>query len=322
MKKSTAPRAPKIKELDEVLVDLLKDYKSRHGLSNDDLGSRLGCNGTYVSRALNNVFEGDVEAFQAAARRLLDDEFNQRHKPEELCTKGFMVEAMSEFLNSVRVSKSIGVAHGEPGKGKSKALEVHRRNDPLCIVVTAEVGMGGWRGLRDAILAALPNKRRMRGETWAAWLVRNLKGSGRLLAIDNAELLTSGARKWVAFNWHASEKIDCPVALIGNEELMPQWSAIEKLKSRVGLSYELESEQTATDTAREMLRLHIPGSERDDEAVQLATKILKGGGACRAVEKHLLIAADLLDKRPDKYTTADAIRAANSMLLTDVKLAA
>lgn len=315
-------KTPKVKELDSVLIELLKEYKTRHGLSNDDLGKRLGCNGTYISRAFNGVFEGDAEGFQDAVRKILQNEFNEKHKPEELCNSGFMVEPMREFLNSVRVSKSIGVAHGLPGKGKTKALEVHRREDPLCIVVTVDVGMGGWRGLRDAVLAAIPNKRKLRGESWSEWLVRNLKGSGRLLAIDNAELLTMGARKWVAFTWNAPEKIDCPVALIGNEELMPQWEKIEKLKSRVGLSYELQSEQKASDTAREMLRLYLPGAQTDNEAVKLATAILRGGGACRAVEKHLLIAADLIKSRPDKYTPVSAIQTANTMLLTDVKLAA
>ena len=316
---SAAPSA-RIKDLDPALIELLGQYKDRHGLSNDQLGKRLGYNATYCVRAFGGNFTGDADAFQAAARKLLDDEFQSRHKVEALSEHGFMVEPVREFLDSVRVSKSIGVTWGPPGKGKSKALEVYRRHDPLCIMVTACKSMSGWRGLRDAVLAAVPNKRRLKGESWDEWLVRNFRGTGRLLIVDNAHLLTASARHWIAYDWHDYSRIDCPAALVGNEEIIASWSRNDQHKSRVGVAYEVKSKQRATDTARELVRLYLPGSEGDTEAVGLATAILKSGGACRAVEKHLLIAADLV--KAGHCRAAEAIKAANGLLLTDVRLAA
>lgn len=309
------------KELDPALMELLKQYKERHALSNEALGKRLGYNGTYCVRAFGGKFEGDSEGFQQAVRKLIDDEFQMRLKPEELCESGFMVKPMTDFLNNTRTSRSIGMAWSAPGKGKSKALEISRRKDPLCILVTVCKSMGGWRGLRDAVLEAVPNKRRLRGESWDQWMTRTFKGSGRLLVIDNAELLTTSARDWIAFDWHDFTKIDCPVALVANEEIVAQWKKNEKHWSRVGVAYEIKSTQKATDTARELVRLYMPGSEGDEEAVSLTTTVLKSGGACRAAEKHLLLAADLI-KGAERYTPGSAIRAANTLLLTSVNLAA
>lgn len=311
-----------IKELDPALIELLGQYKVRHQLSNESLGKRLGFNATYCTRAFNGNFTGDAEAFQQAARQLLDEEFQVRHKAEDLCETGFMVQPVEQFLNNTRTSRSIGMAWSAPGKGKSKALEVYRRKDPLCILVTACKSMGGWRGLRDAVLDAVPNKRRLRGESWDAWLFRNFKGSGRLLVIDNAELLTTSARQWIASDWHDFTKIDCPVALVGNEEMVPDWKKHEKHWSRVGVAYELKSPAKASETARALVRLYLPGHEADDETIRLTSTVLKAGGACRAAEKHLLLAADLIKAAPERYSPADAIRAANGLLLTNVSLAA
>lgn len=307
-----------IKPIDAELVELLKAYKERHGLSNDALGKQMGSNGTYVLRALNGTFTGDADAFTEAARKLLDNEFQERTKNGHLVETGFMVEPMFGLLDNVKHCRSIGVAWSDPGKGKTEALEVYRRKDPLCIVVTAKKSMSGWRALRNAVLKAVPTKRLMKGESWDEWITRTFKGTGRLLIVDNAHLLTAGARHWLAYDWNDETK--CPVALVGNEEIVPQWKRNAQHYSRVGVAYEVAPAQKPSDTARAMLKLHLPSGEKDEAACALAVRILKSDGACRAVEKHLLIAADLM--KTGKYAPAQAIVAANRLLLTSVNLAA
>lgn len=317
---SAAQLPRSVKPIDSALQDLLKQYKARHELSNNALGMRLNSSGTYVSRYLSGEFSGDVQEFERSVRELLDSEFSARVNNELLATSGFMTESMAEFLTNVRNSRSIGVAWSAPGRGKTKGIEVYRRANSLCIVVTATKHLSGWRRLRDAVLAAIPNKKRIKGESWDEWLERNFTGSGMLLIIDNAHLLTAGARHWLAYDWHDMTR--CPVALVGNEEIVTDWKRNGQHRSRVGVAYEVSPKHGAEHNAREMLKLHLPAGAKDTEAVQLAKQLVKGDGALRLLEKHLFIACDLIKAAPEAYTPASAIQAANGLLLTDVKLAA
>lgn len=311
---------PRARQIDPALVDLLKDYKTRHELSNDELGRRMNSNGTYISRAFSGTFSGEVESFEDAARQMLRTELEIRRTNATIMDHGFMVEPMAAFLDTTKHSRSIGVAWCDPGKGKSKALEIYRRRDKLCVMVTAQMHMSGWRALRDAILEEIPNKKRVKNESWDKWLLRTFSGTGRLLIIDNGHLLTMGARHWLAYDWH--DGTECPVALIGNEQIVQSWKRDAQHESRVGVAYEVTPRQKPTETVESMISLLLPASQNDGELKSLAVQILKNKGACRAVEKHFLVAADLMRSKPDKYNAPDAVRAANRVLLSDVKLAA
>lgn len=314
------PDAANIKprQIDAEIIALLKLYKERHEISENELGRRLKSSGTYVNRAFNGGFSGDVLAFEAAAKALLDSELNSRSTNVTLMDHGFLVEPMKHFFDTVQHSQSIGVAWCAPGKGKSKGMEVYAKKNPRCIVVTAVPSMSGWRALRDAVLDAVPGKRRMNGESWDKWIKRNFSGSGIILIVDNAHLISTYARHWLAYEWH--DQTGCPVALIGNQEIVRQWSSNEQHKSRVGVAYEITPKAKPSDTALNLLKLHLPAGAGDAETLSLAVQILKSGGACRSVEKHALVAADLMQS--GNYTSAEAFRAANGLLLSDVKLAA
>jgi hypothetical protein len=312
--------APRVKPIDSALIDLLKDYKTRHELNNDELGRRMNSNGTYVSRAFTGTFSGEVESFEASAREMLRNEAETRRSNSVIIDHGFLVEPMADFLNTTKHSRSIGVAWCDPGKGKSKALEVYRRRDKLCVMVTVQMHMSGWRALRDAILEEIPNKKRVKNESWDKWLVRTFSGTGRLLIVDNAHLLTAGARHWLAYDWH--DGTECPVALIGNDEIVSAWKKNAQHESRVGVAYEVRPRQKPADTVESLLHLLLPQAEHDDAVRSMTVQILKSKGACRAVEKHLLIAADLMGSNPERYNAKSALVAANAVLLTDVKLAA
>lgn len=307
-----------VRQIDPEVVSLLRAYKERHGITDNDLGKRLKSNGTYVNRAFNGTFVGDVSAFEESAKALLESELNARSHNVTIMDHGFLVEPMRDFFENVQHSQSIGVAWCAPGKGKSKGMEVFAKKNVRCIVVTAIPSMSGWRALRDAVIDAVPSKRRMANESWDKWIKRNFKGSGILLIVDNAHLISTYARHWLAYEWH--DQTGCPVALIGNQEIVRQWSANEQHKSRVGVAYEITPRAKPTDTAINLLKLHLPAAAEDSETRQLATQILKSGGACRAVEKHLLVAADLM--ATGDYTAPEAFRAANALLLSEVKLAA
>lgn len=317
--KDAAEVSEEFRVIDPELIQLLKSYLTRNDITQAEMGRRMKINGSYISRAFSAKFLGDPSEFVAAAKALLDAELNQRAQNNTLQDHGFLVEPMREFFDTVQGSHSIGVAWCDPGNGKTKGLEVYCKKNPRTIVVTALTSMSGWRALRNAVLDACPTKRRMASESWDHWIKRSFTGSGILLIIDNAHLLSKYARHWLAYDWH--DQTGCPVALVGNEEIVKQWKADAQHKSRVGVAYEIQPKTVPNEMVRDLIKLHLPAAIGDEETRRLAVQVLKSGGRCRAVEKHALVASDLL--KTGRYDSpADAFRAANTLLLSDVKLVA
>lgn len=307
--------------IDEALLKALQSFQKEKGLSQNQLARRLGVSPAYVSLAMKQKFPGDIPAFEARIESLLAGEAaNEREVVNvTLCSKGFLVEPMRQFLFSVQHTRDIGVAWNGAGNGKTCAIAVYLQNNPLAVCVTALKSLSGWRSIRDALLAALPVKRRAKNETWNEFLRRTFRGSERLLIVDNAHLLTESARQWLAYDWH--EQTGCGLALVGNEIIVNQWKANDQQLSRVGLAMELKAASAPKDNAREILAQFMPEAADDAESLALAARLMKERGAGRAVRKHAALAHELYDAKAAE-TPAAALKLANTMLLSDVKLAA
>lgn len=304
--------------------ELIEQLKARLPLykSQAEMARRVGISASQISRALrpeDGAFPYNIEEFESRARQWLATVSYVRAVDHDLCTDGFLVQPMDDFLTTVMLTRDIGVAWSPAGHGKTDGIEVFRQRNASSIVVTARKGLCGWRAIRDAILKALPNKRRMKNtdghrESWDEFILRTFSGSGRLLIIDNAHLLTESSRQWLAYDWH--EETGCPLALVGNPAIKDQWSRNDQHQSRVGLARAVTPAEgvTAASTASQMLKLFLPEAAADRETIKLATAVLKSNGACRALRKHLLLTKELLSST-HYSSSAPAFKAAHSQLL-------
>jgi DNA transposition AAA+ family ATPase len=317
----TAAANDRTASIEPGLLKALREFQHDKGLSQNQLATRLGTSSAYVSLAFKDKFPGDVAAFERRVESLLSGEAaNEREVLDvELVKHGFLVETMRQFLFSVAHTRDIGVAWCPAGRGKTCGIAVYLQSEPLAVCVTALKSLSGWRSIRDALLAALPVKRRGKGETWNQYIKRTFRGSERLLIIDNAHLLTESARQWLAYDWH--EQTGCGLALVGNDIIVDQWKVNDQHLSRVGLAIEVTSKASAKDSAKAILAQFLPAAAHDAAAVALAARLMDARGAGRAVRKHANLARELLASNAAD-TPAAALKLANSMLLSDVKLAA
>jgi DNA transposition AAA+ family ATPase len=312
------PTGNKTADIDPALILELQQLQSTQGITQRELAAMLCISETYITRAFNGTFHGHVAKFESKARSVIAQaQKSQRAPAEELSTKGFMVEPMNAFLSTVQQTGDIGVAWSDAGKGKSKGIEIYRRNDPFCIVVTARKSIAGWRAIRLEILKALQPINLRKNESYDDFLGRTFKGSHRLLIVDNAHLITESARAWLAYDWY--EETGCPVALVGNPAIMEQWNANDQHQSRVGLALELQPKLKARDTAQHALHLMLPEAEHNEEVLGMAESVMKSKGAARSLKKHISHAKKLMEGG-SFGTVADAFRAANALLLSNAKI--
>ena len=303
------------------IITALNEQKIKHRISNADLAKRIGVSATYITRALNGTFIGEAADFERRAAEYLAHVNRKRGLDGRLATEGFLIEPMQDFLDSVSHTSDIGIAYSPAGKGKTCAAKVYAMAHDLCITVTAQKALCGWRKLRDAILAELPLKRRKDRESWDEFMTRTFQGSRRLLIIDNAHLLTASARSWLAYDWN--EGTGCGVALLGNPQIINQWKSDDQHFSRVGVCSEMKPQTSAASTAAATFELLLPDFAADREVLALAEQVVKSRGSVRALRKHALLCGELLKSKTYKaQTPAQVFRAAHSLLISDAKLSA
>jgi len=139
--------------------------------------------------------------------------------------------------------------------------------------------------------------------------------------VDNAHLLRESARQWLAYDWHGETA--CPVALVGNPDIVDQWTRNDQQQSRVGLAYAIKPKERATDAARECFALLLPDVRVDDRTIELAARIVKGKGSVRALDKHIRLTGELVKKTEwSAKPLHETFKAANSLLLNNTNLEA
>ena len=323
-KQQPTGKTPALVTIDSEILEALQEYKSKQGLNNSQLAKRLGISETYASRAFSGQFTGSKVEFEDKARALLHAATQAHRAPlVKLRNSGFLVQPMRNFLATVQHTQDIGVAWCDAGKGKTCGIALYQQAEPLCIVVTAKKSCSGWHSIRNAVLNELPQKRRQKGESWDYYLQRTFHGSGRLLVIDNAHLITESARQWLAYDWH--EQTGCPVALVGNPDIVRQWKANDQHHSRVGLAFEVKpaASVSAHDTARATFELLLPEAAQDARTLKMAENVIRSKGAARSLRKHAQLTRELM-QAPEYQgkPIADVFKAAHGLLLSEAKLEA
>jgi DNA transposition AAA+ family ATPase len=300
----------------EALAARLSEYQKRLNLSDDQLGKRLASSGTYISRYRNfsrGQFKGDLAAFEAAAEQLLIREELMEGDTSPLSASGYCVAAVHSFLNLVAQQAQLGVGHGPAGKGKTKACQIYAATHRGCLYVH----LWDWTSRKELLISELARvagvRRAKTDYSLTAALVRVLKGSERLIIIDNAQELTPAGRRFIA-DLHDATQV--PIALIGNPEIIRQFEANDQHASRLGRCVDVTGAENNEATIMSLLANYLPIAAHNKGAQAEALAILRKdkGGASRAVKMHLKLAAQIIKGAPDTQPL-EAIKLARTQLI-------
>ena len=291
----------------------LQSYQTRNQLSDHQLGNRLASNATYVSRYRNNKFIGDLAAFEASIEQLLAREELMEGDDGKLSADGFCVEPVTAFLDLVRNQKMLGVGHGPAGRGKSKACQLYTTKNKGAIYLHVNAWAAGRDRVIDDIARIAGVNRTKSDKTMTDALLRVLKDSDRLLIMDNAQRLPPSVRKWLA-DFHDAAHIG--IALIGNPEIVDQFSVNVQHSSRLGRCVDVTTIADTKATVLHLLKSYLPEAA-DDRATQteaLAILRQEDGGAARAVKMHLRLAVKIREGSP-QTSCAEAVQMARTQLV-------
>jgi hypothetical protein len=239
--------------------------------------------------------ESDMPTVEASAKRFLRH-ISRREAFHQTLFATSVSRQVDTVLKTVRRTGDIGLVHGPAGIGKSCGAELFCGENHNTIFITVSEYANSAGAVETAIFEEFTaaseeqwpgNVRRM------VWLEKILRGSERLIIVDNAHQLTTGAFR-LLFNFHDTTGV--PIGLIGNPEVLRLIRANDQLFSRIGFVSAVRVRDDSEAIARQMITQYFRGAE--DEILESAANIVTRFGHARTLKKQLALAADIYAARP------------------------
>ncbi|MCC6909686.1 MAG: AAA family ATPase [Phycisphaerales bacterium] len=175
-------------------AEVIKDWMAKQKLSINNLAQKTGMGRSTISQVLSGTYKGDRLARLKELCDLMDHEAKVAEvvRPDGLVqTQG--VELMIGLIENVHVSRTIGVIIAPPGFSKTTVLQAVHTMEKNSILVEADPKNCNANGLIRLIAEFMGINLHMNSIKQFAEIKRTLRGSGRLLMIDQAHELRPDA---------------------------------------------------------------------------------------------------------------------------------
>lgn len=305
-----------IRRMTEYLAGTLFEWQTNlagtgREVSAGKVAAEIGMSRAVIHEWLHGDYKGDVAKVELKLRAVLAAA-ERRLLLGVATVPTHSTERVEVALRIIRRSNQIGLVYGDSGVGKSRGCEwavspLNPAGNHGAILVSA----APWLGHRHALARLLINevgkeafaalgtktkqgRARRQPDPWE-FLVQSLAGSNRLIIVDEAHLLDTQAVTCMRILY---DRTSCPIALVGNIELMERFDANEQWCSRVGFRCEISSDAGGRKALiRHMLREIVPAAE--SALADVASELAKGMGHFRTVEKVLQLCVALREADAD-----------------------
>lgn len=280
--------------------------------TNSQIARLLGSNVTQVSKYRNNNYQGNIEKFEAALSDFLKSDLSRKSIQTELFDCDFS-RSVHSILDLIRSTNDIGLIHSKAGRGKSAACRLYTSRNPTSVYIHLTQWLCDPRGITEHLFRAVDSQSWPGNVNRRQWIADRFTRSNRLIILDNAQRLTAFALRWV---FDFSDETQCPIALVGNPEILKPIKLCDQHFSRIGIVREPKAKDARSVAAR-LIDMHCPiasGVIND-----LAVKVIKGPGHSRALVKQLLLTSEILASKV-AVDPEEAFRAAHTQLIRDYAL--
>ena len=282
---------------DEQVREALENYIAGHGLTHADMAKTLGFSATRITKYLNlykpeNKPEPDMRKVEAAARAFI------RHATRRADFRSMLFDNdvttdVATILKQVRRTGDVGLIHGRAGVGKTCGAELFCRDNPLALFTTARKYACGSNAIESMLFEELINSIEIPypgNMPRMLWMEQVLRGTERLIIIDNAQRLHISAFQ-LLMDLHDATM--CAIGLIGNPEVLDILRRNDQLFSRIGIVYKIKSqdEKDSESTVKKLISQFAPGAEKD--LLEPGIDVLSRLGAARTLKKQLTLASSI-----------------------------
>lgn len=223
------------------IITQLKDVMDAHGYSQGQVARAIGRSSATMNQYVQGKYNGDIadmeERIGHFLRRVREKQnalrIDERFVSTPTASKGL------EVLSYAHLESEICVLYGAAGLGKTMILKEYARRDDAVIFIEADPGFTA-RTLLEELCGRLRLSKNGNIHALIEVCVEKLKGSGRLLVIDEAELLPYRALEVIR---RLHDKAGIGVVLAGMPRLITNLKGkrgeYAQLYSRVALALDL-----------------------------------------------------------------------------------
>jgi DNA transposition AAA+ family ATPase len=330
MENATTEKSRTVYPCDKALRQKLLELREQPGWSNNAIAKKMGVNSSLVSQYLNDagcVYDGDVPKLERSINDLLENEARRRASGVET-TQSAITEQIRDAFEYIRKTTDIGVILAESGDGKTRGIEHYIHGEkktgagghPTAIHYRTFVWSNDLKSVEMTMFELAGKKDWDKFSKRTLNTIKNLRGSERLIIVDDAHKLTRPALQWW-FDFHDATL--CPIAFVGTFELLDKLEDDPQRFSRVGLHFEITNDN-GRDIDRALIK-HLVSSIAPHangelaELVDLCEQVAKEHGHYRSVHKQLKVAVEIKSGKP-KLSYVEAFRSAHTMLVRNYNL--
>ncbi|ECM1814010.1 AAA family ATPase [Salmonella enterica subsp. enterica serovar Newport] len=172
------------------IITQLKDVMDTHGYSQGQVARAIGRSVTAMNQYVQGKYKGDIANMEeriANFIRRVREKQNALRIDERFVSTPTAIKGL-EVLAYAHQECEICVLYGAAGLGKTMTLKEYARRDDAVIFIEADPGYTA-RTLLEELCGRLQQDKRGNIHTLIDLCVEKLKGTERLLIIDEAELL-------------------------------------------------------------------------------------------------------------------------------------
>lgn len=242
------------------LKQQLKDYMEETGATQTAIGRAIDYSGATVSQYLSGIYSGDVKEVEAKIQNFLERQ-TEKSKSRKADIPFVLTKAAARYFDAARICHlhgEMGVVYSDAGLGKTVAGRAYSAQNKGVIFIETDPTYSA-RVLLSVLHKACGHNGKGSLHGMGEDIIKRLKGSERLIIIDEAENLPRRALEIIR---RIGDKTGVGVLLTGMprliENLRGNQGDFAQMSSRVGVAAKLEPLKPQ-DTEK-MVHAALPGA--------------------------------------------------------------
>lgn len=272
----------------EEAIEAIQIYKKESGKTQAVIAKELDVSSGLLSSFLAGTYK-TPHTLVPKVEQLLNIAEQKEIAPVE---PDFVPTTVSDMvINAIsycHIQGKIAVIYGDAGVGKTMAINEYCKKNPLAIKITVAPSYSSMSGVNELLAEKLGVRERVSRKIYAE-IIAKLKGSGRVIVIDEAQHLTVRTLNHIRC---LADESAIGIALIGNDEVYTKMKGsgradFAQLFSRIGMR-----KQVLTSTNSKTDIKNVFSNVFDDDAIELLYRISRTAYGLRgAVNVYINTAA-------------------------------
>lgn len=256
----------------EEAVELIQRYRQETGKTQSAIATELGISDGALSGFLAGTYKAPHRIIPKVEALLRVKEQRKVTPKEPGYVETTVARAVRNCISYCHLQGKIAVVYGDAGVGKTQAVRAYLRENSLAIGITVSPTFASITGVNELIADQLGIRERIARKMYLA-IIEKLRGSGRVLVIDEAQHLTVRALNHLRC---ISDESGIGIAFVGNAEVYTKLKGsgradFAQLFSRIGMRREV---LTTTTTVEDIHKVFAEAA-LEEEALELLYKIAR-----------------------------------------------